>query len=122
MSLHLNNRGAEGLDEHDDPRRSVGCADGLTACPGDTLSCKVSTLAGRYRASLVRAIHGDVNPAGTGFKEERLESAFEGEYAGRRQSYPSGSYVEVADADRLAIESFTLQAWILPTLAGPGAQ
>lgn len=110
------------MDEHDDPMPIVGYADGLSACPGDTLSFKVSTLAERYRASLVRLIHGDVNPAGPGFKEERLESAFEGEYAGRRQRYPSGSYVEVDDADRLALDSFTLQAWILPTLAGPGAQ
>jgi len=110
------------MDEHDDPMPIVGYADGLSACPGDTLSFKVSTLAGRYRASLVRLIHGDVNPAGPGFKEERLESAFEGEYTGRRQRYPSGSYVDIDDSDRLALDSFTLQAWILPTLAGPGAQ
>src|ERR1700754_2272895 len=106
MSLHSNNRGTQGMEDRDDPMPIVGYADGLSACPGDTLSFKVSTVAERYRASLVRLIHGDTNPAGPGFKEQRLASAFEGEYDGRWQRYPSGSYVEVEDADRLALDSF----------------
>ncbi len=109
------------MDEHE-PMPIVGYADHLSVVPGDALAFKVSTVADRYRASLVRLIHGDVNPAGPGFKEERLESEIDGEYPGRHQRYPSGSYVVVPDDGRLALDTFTLQAWILPTAAGPTAQ
>jgi N,N-dimethylformamidase len=110
------------MDEHDEPMPIVGYADHLSACPGDAVAFKVSTIAPTYRASLVRLIHGDTNPAGPGFKEERLSASIDGEYAGRHQRYPSGSYVEVPDDGRLALGSFTLQAWILPTAPGPTAQ
>jgi N,N-dimethylformamidase len=110
------------MDHHDEPMPIVGYADQLSACPGETVAFKVSTVAPRYRASLVRLIHGDVNPAGPGFKEQRLEAAFAGEYSGRRQRYPSGSYIEVPDTGRLALGSFTLQAWVLPTCPGPSPQ
>lgn len=110
------------MDEHGEPMPIVGYADHLSACPGDVVAFKVSTAAASYRASLVRLIHGDENPAGPGFKEERLKSAINGTYAGRRQPYPSGSYVEVRDDGRLALDSFTLQAWVLPTAPGPAAQ
>src|SRR5919108_2824452 len=110
------------MDQRDEPMPIVGYADQLSACPGDVVSFKVSTVADRYRASLVRLIHGDVNPAGPGYKEERLDAAFAGEYPGRHQRYPRGSYVELPDDGRLALAGFTLQAWILPTAPGPTAQ
>jgi N,N-dimethylformamidase len=111
------------MSERDEPMPIVGYADHLSAVPGDRVAFKVSAQAARYSASLVRLIHGDVNPAGPGFKEERIPSAIDGEYSGRRQRYPRGSYVEVPDAaGRLALDSFTVQAWILPTAPGPAPQ
>jgi hypothetical protein len=34
----------------------------------------VSSKVARYRADIVRLIHGDVNPRGLGFKEELIEA------------------------------------------------
>jgi N,N-dimethylformamidase len=110
------------MDVRDEPMPIVGYGDRLSVCPGETIAFKVSTVAPSYSAALVRLIHGDENPAGPGFKEARLDSTFAGEYPGVVQRYPSGSYVEVPDHGRLALGSFTLQAWVLPTLAGPDAQ
>lgn len=110
------------MSTHDEPMPIVGYADALSVLPGQPLQVKVSTVMSRYRASLVRLVHGDVNPAGPGYKEERIASAIDGEYAGRHQRYPSGSYVVVPDDGRLALDSFTLQAWVLPTAAGPEPQ
>ena len=69
-----------------------------------------------YEASLVRLIHGDENPAGPGFKEERVESAMDGPKHGRSQVARMGSYIFVPDHPSLAqLTSLTLQAWIWPT-------
>ena len=76
----------------------------------------VSTDLPSYNSSLVRLIHGDENPAGPGFKEERLVSAIDGRQAGRKQHARTGSYVVVANHSLLSqLTSFTLQAWIWPT-------
>src|SRR5690348_17393549 len=83
----------------------------------------VSSELPRYRAELVRLIHGDVNPQGPGFKEERIPSAIDGEYAGRVQEYHRGSAVVVPDAPALhGLASFTVAAWIWPTTPAGGAQ
>src|SRR5262245_13168438 len=48
----------EGLDR----MGIVGYADHLTAQPGDSIKFMVSSNSPRYRADIVRIIHGDANP------------------------------------------------------------
>ena len=99
----------------------IGYTDRLSVAPGEQIRFMVSTDLPSYNSSLVRLIHGDENPAGPGFKEERVVSAIDGRRAGRKQYARTGSYVVVADHSLLSqLTSFTLQAWIWPTtpLAG----
>src|SRR3954453_13787334 len=101
----------------------VGYADRLSVAPGETIRFHVSCESPRYGAKLVRLIHGDENPAGPGFKEEDVESALDGEYPGRVQGFPSGSYVRVEDVPALRPGgSFELEAWIYPTTPALGRQ
>lgn len=111
------------LLEDDEPMAIVGYADALSVLPGQPLELKVSTIAADYRASVVRLIHGDTNPAGPGYKDEPVASLIEGTRPGRWQPYRHGSHVTVEDPSaRLALGSFTLQCWILPTLPTAGPQ
>jgi len=106
----------EGLDR----MGIVGYADRLTAQPGDTIAFMVSSAAPRYRADIVRIIHGDINPKGPGMKETGVDTPVNREYAGRRQALPLGSYVTVADAAPLRLSgSFAVTAWIAMTRHDP---
>jgi N,N-dimethylformamidase len=97
----------------------VGYADRLSVRPGETIRFMVSSARERYRADLVRLIHGDTNPAGPGFKERTVPSVIDGEYSGREQAIHPGSYVVVADHPALRLTgSFTVAAWIWPTRPG----
>ena len=108
----------EGLDR----MGIVGYADHLTAQPGDTIAFMVSSAAPRYRADIVRIIHGDSNPKGPGMKETVVDTPVNREYAGRRQVLPLGSYVTVADTAALRLSgSFTVTAWIAMTRHDPQA-
>ncbi len=69
----------------------VGYGDRWSVAPGETIRFMVSAEVPSYEAVIVRLIHGDTNPAGPGFKEERVPGAIEGSYLGRTQTYPSGS-------------------------------
>ena len=101
----------------------VGYADRLSVQQGETIRFMVSCQRPRYRADIVRLIHGNENPKGPGFKEELVESSVGGEYPGRHQVLRRGSYIQVADHPLLRqAGSFTLQAWIYPTTPGKGAQ
>jgi N,N-dimethylformamidase len=115
---------AEHLDlGGDEPMQVVGYADHLSVEPGADLEFKVSCERATYQASLVRLIHGDVNPRGPGLKEQRVPGTLDGTYPGRRQPFRHGSFVVVADEDRqLLCPSFTLGAWILPTTPHKGVQ
>ena len=73
--------------------------------------------AGDYDARIVRLICGDSNPAGPGIKEEVVDSPANGTYRGRKQLIYSGSCVLIPGSAQLdGISSFTLQAFIWPTL------
>lgn len=97
-------------------RGIVGYADHLRVQPGETIKFMVTSEAPRYRADIVRLIHGDANPKGPGIKEELIEAPGNGEYAGRRQELPLGSYAIVPDNAALRMSgSFTFTAWIAPT-------
>ena len=73
----------------------VGYTDRLSVAPGDTLRFLVSAAVPSYHAQIVRLIHGDPNPEGPGFKEERIATSIDGEYPGREQHFHSGSHVVV---------------------------
>ena len=92
----------------------VGYSDKVSVQPGENIKFMVSSKLDTYTADIVRLIHGDDNPKGPGFKEEFKESL--GEYKGREQHYPKGSYVIIPDNPVLRNTCFTIQAWIYPTL------
>jgi N,N-dimethylformamidase len=101
-------------------RGIVGYADRLRVEPGETIRFMVSSESPRYRADIVRLIHGDANPEGPGIKEIEIPTSVSGEYAGKRQELPMGSYVVVDDRAELRIRgSFTITAWIAPTTLHP---
>ena len=108
----------EGLDR----MGIVGYADHMSVQPGETVKFMVSTQAPRYRADIVRLMHGDANPKGPGIKETVVETTSNAEYPGRRQVLPLGSYVTVPDNPGLRLNgSFTITAWIAPTRHDPEA-
>ena len=100
-------------------RGIVGYADRLSVQPGETIRFMVSSELPTYRADIVRLIHGDANANGPGFKETVIETPASGDYEGRRQELPFGSYVLVPDTPALRLRgSFTVTAWIAPTTPG----
>ena len=101
----------------------VGYADQLSVQPGETIQFMVSCEEPAYRADVVRLVHGDDDPRGPGFKEELIETAINGEYAGRAQAILSGAYVAVPDSPLLGPDAgFSLQAWVYPTTPQMGVQ
>jgi N,N-dimethylformamidase len=106
-----------------DRLRLIGYTDRWSVQPGETVRFMVRSEPARFRADIVRLIHGDANPAGPGFKEELIASPVSGEYQGKPQPFTGGSYVTVPDHPALRLtRSFTLQAWIAPSTPGKGAQ
>ena len=100
-------------------RGIVGYADRLSVQPGETIRFMVSSELASYRADVVRLMHGDANASGPGFKETLIETPVSGDYEGRRQELPFGSYVLVPDTPALRLRgSFTVTAWIAPTTPG----
>ncbi len=102
----------------------LGYSDKISARPGERIAFMVSSLEERaYEASIVRIVHGDSNPAGPGCRFEPVATEIDGQYPGRRQEALAGSYALVPDHPLFAaLESFTLQAMIWPTVPGQGAQ
>ena len=98
----------------------VGYSDRWSAEAGETVRFYVSATIPRYRAGLVRVIHGDENPAGPGYKEEAIEHEIAGEYAGVEQRIHPGSYAVVEPFP--ALPAFTLRAWLYPTRIEAGVQ
>ncbi len=94
----------------------IGYTDRLSVAPGEKIRFMVSTDLPAYSSALVRLVHGDENPSGPGFKEQRVDSAIDGARPGRKQFARAGSFVLVADQPPLSqLTSFTIQAWIFPT-------
>ena len=95
--------------------RILGYCDQLSVAPGETVRFMVSCEAERYRAEIVRIIHGDANPAGPGLKLESVVTPVTGEYPGRVQTIDAGSYAIVGDHPRLRdLASFTVMAMVWP--------
>ena len=102
----------------------TGYSDRLSAAIGETIEFKVSSrLANPFRATLVRVVHADPNPAGPGMKIDELSSVFEGNFASVEKPIASGSCVRIADAP-LPTHSggLTVCARIFPTAIDRGEQ
>lgn len=101
----------------------IGYTDKLSARPGDTIACKISSrLTEDYSAKLVRLICADPNPDGPGIIEESVEAHFTGTYPSREQAFHPGSCALIDTGQPFTLESFTLTALIWPTLPGTRQQ
>ncbi len=92
-------------------------ADSFSVVTGETLRVFVSSVPATFDAEIVR-----LGMPGRSGLEEHVESSVEGSYPGRVQALHAGSYVHTQPIANLAGRSFTVQAWIWPTLAGDGVQ
>lgn len=104
--------------------RILGCADRVSAMPGETINFMVSCDGiDHYDVALVRIIQGDVNPEGPGYREEEIPHDFGGPLRGRTQPIHMGSYGLVADHEVFrGLTSFGLLAAVWPTMPGHGEQ
>jgi N,N-dimethylformamidase len=84
---------------------------------GDALKVMVSSVPVSFDAELVR-----LGVWGAPALEERVASSIEGSYPGRLQALHAGSYVRTSPVRRAMCESWSVQAWVFPTLIGPDAQ
>lgn len=102
-----------------------GYSDRLSAAAGERIKFMVSVEgADRYRATIVRLINGDANPAGPGPREEVIAAAVNGDYRGRFQPIHAGSYVVIDDPDELLNvgNALGVHAFIMPTTPSKGIQ
>jgi N,N-dimethylformamidase len=103
--------------------RVVGYSDKLSAAAGDEITFMVSSQAERYSASLVRLIHGDIDPRGPGFKSAPVDASFAGEYDGEEYPINLGSYIRVPADERLVpTGGLTVAMWVFPTTPERGEQ
>ena len=95
-----------------------------SARPGETIRFMVSCEEAQgYRADIVRLRCSDTGTQAPGFSESIVPNAVNGEYPARVQSIPIGSYARVPGRGQLEdLESFTLQAFVMPTRPGAGPQ
>ena len=96
----------------------LGYPSRYSVAPGEEISFHVSAEEGQdYEATLLRVICGDANPDGPGVQYERIPSAIDGSYAGRRQITDAGSYMR-ADVPQLAAQqgALTFAAMVWPTM------
>jgi N,N-dimethylformamidase len=102
----------------------AGYTDKVSLTRGERLKVMVScTAAPEFRASLVRTVCGDLNPAGPGFREEAIASAAEGTYRSREQICNAGSWIFVPANERFADPGgFSVQMHIWPTTPAKGEQ
>ena len=98
-------------------------SDRLSVRPGGTVRFMVNCEHPTYRADIVRLICADNSPAGPGYKETPVRTPVGKRHKGRRQAIHAGSYALVESRPLLeALDSFTVQAMIWPTMPGKGRQ
>jgi N,N-dimethylformamidase len=96
-----------------------GYCDRPNVRPGEALDFHVaSSRAGRAQASLVRLIHGDRNPDGPGYKEEKVAARVPREIAVGPRRTQVGGYVGIADdaAALAGTTGLTIHLHFWPTL------
>lgn len=97
--------------------RITAYADKWSVQQGDPISFHVNCDGpSEYHAQLVQLINGNTDPAGPGLKEITLDAPINGSKPARKQVIHSGSYVAVPHRRPLALESFTIQCWVWPTM------
>lgn len=104
-------------------KKIFGYADKISVKPGDDISFYVhADGTDVVDAQLVRLIHGDVHPAGPGYKEEEIASEANGVWRVRKQFTQVGSFLTVADPERrLALNgSFSLCTFVHANSPGGG--
>lgn len=110
----------------DFPKLSVvGYADRQSVAPGETVRFMVSKEGNinQYRARLMRMHSLDSRAGGCGLIEEEVPADFAGVYPARHQQLTTGSYIRFAESQQPDwLGSFTLQAYIWPTLPGEKCQ
>jgi len=98
-------------------RRLLGYADEISVQPGQTINFKVSSEdSGSFHLDVVHIRCGDDTPDGQGLKQTVIGADVNGDYPARHQATQVGSFVRVDRPDAFALESFTIQAMIWPTL------
>ncbi len=105
--------------------RLYAYADRLSVKAGESLSFMISAEGiDQVEARIVRLRHGDEHPDGPGFQEEELAAEVNGAWPVSWQYTQKGNFlVAVDEAGHLAPKgSFTLHAFIFPTLAATGRQ
>lgn len=98
----------------------AGYADRMSARPGETFEFKISNATGApVKASLVRVICADPNPAGPGIVTEPVAATIEQLAAPKSEPVERGSYGIVEGARVLAgLTSCTLAVTVMPTRLG----
>jgi N,N-dimethylformamidase beta subunit-like protein/concanavalin A-like lectin/glucanase superfamily protein len=94
----------------------IGYCDHLAIRPGEPIHVMVHTDQAEYESSIVRLIHGDNNPGGPGFREEDVAGIPVLKHPGRPQRTQLGSYAMVDAAPFPDLGSFTVAAWVMPTI------
>ena len=105
-------------------KRIIGYSDKISVAPGESIGFKLSCEdIERYHADIVRLRCGDLHPDGRGLIEYPVETAVTGEYPTREQIIHAGSCAVIEDSARLgSLTTFTLQAWVWPTMPAGGEQ
>ncbi|MGH7154163.1 MAG: N,N-dimethylformamidase beta subunit family domain-containing protein, partial [Acetobacteraceae bacterium] len=102
-----------------------GYSDKLSVKAGDSIAFMVSAEGtARVAAQLVRLIHGDEHPDGPGFMEKPVDASINQDWPARKQYPQKGSFLQVTDPGRVLAPTgtFTLHAYIFPTLPEAGRQ
>jgi N,N-dimethylformamidase len=98
-------------------------ADRTSVAPEESINFMVNCQAKSFKADFVKLICGDLNPDGPGYKERPIKTKANGTYPGRRQVIHAGSFIQLEESEHFnSLESFTLQAFIWPTLPENGKQ
>ncbi|MBV9522357.1 MAG: LamG domain-containing protein, partial [Alphaproteobacteria bacterium] len=102
----------------------MGYADRVSLAPGEGVAFKVSCAgAATYRAEIRRVLSPEAGPTAPPFRTERVETPVSREYDAREQPLRCGSWAMVPPHPLIAaLESFSIQAFIWPTLPGRGRQ
>ncbi len=105
-------------------KKILAYSDVVSVMPGDSIQFMVSCEdATTFHADFMRIRSGDNGPDAPGYKDEPVETPAAREYPGRKQAFNPGSYVHVPHATIFeSLTSFTAQAYVYPTMSGPGSQ
>ncbi|WP_439813611.1 N,N-dimethylformamidase beta subunit family domain-containing protein [Zavarzinia sp. CC-PAN008] len=106
------------------PRKQVlAYADRWSVRAGEALAVRVSLLSGReYEVQVVRLFSGEVDLRGDGLGLVPVAAPCNGRHMGRAQPLPAGSYGTAPWRGPAQPDALTVQAFVMPTLPGDGAQ